>query len=86
MFNDSSTITTGAADMRGTINEATGEVTLTFRPEEIRLAIYEAEHIAFMLESSGFSNTVKVWEFALQLRAFSADKNGAPLFCDINGE
>jgi hypothetical protein len=71
--------------MQGTVNEQTGEVTLRFRPEEIRLAIFEAEHIAFMLENSGFK-TEKVWEFALQLRGLNADRNGAPFYCDINGE
>ena len=70
--------------MRGSVNEETGEVTLTFRPEEIRLAIYDVEFIAATLEGSGF-NTEKVWEFALQLRGLNADKNGAPIFSDING-
>lgn len=71
--------------MRGHINEGTGEVTITFRPEEIRLAIYESEHLAAMLENSGY-NMEKLWEFALQLRGFNADHNGAKLFCDLNGE
>ncbi len=70
--------------MQGTINERTGEVTITFRPEELRLAIYDLEFLAFTLENSGFK-TQKVWDFALQLRGLNADKNGSPFFCDING-
>lgn len=71
--------------MRGHIDEATGEVSFHFRPEEIRLAIYEAEHMAAMLENSGY-NMEKLWRFALDLRGLNADQNGKPFFCDINGE
>ena len=70
--------------MRGTVNEQTGEVTITFRPEELRLAIYDCEFLAVTLESSGF-NMEQLWAFALQLRGLNADKNGAPMFSDING-
>jgi len=71
--------------MRGTVNESTGEVTIHFRPEELRLAIYNVEFLSATLEGSGF-DTKKMWEFALQLRGLNADTNGKPLFCDINGE
>lgn len=70
--------------MQGTVNESTGEVTLHFRPEELRIAIYDVEFLAATLEASGF-DTKKMWDFALQLRGLNADKNGKPFFCDING-
>lgn len=71
--------------MHGTVNEQTGEVTINFKPEELRLAIYNVEFLACTLEGSGFK-VEKVWDFARQLRCLNADKNGAPFFCDINGE
>lgn len=70
--------------MRGHINEQTGEVSVHFRAEELRLAIWNCEALAAMLECSGFK-TDKMWEFALQLRGLNADKNGERLFSDING-
>lgn len=70
--------------MRGHIDEETGEVSFHFRPEELRLAIYEAEHLAAMLENSGYKME-KLWKFALDLRGLNSDKNGQPFFADING-
>lgn len=70
--------------MRGHVNEQTGEVSIHFRPEELRLAIYDCEFLAHTLENSGFKMD-KLWEFALQLRGLNADKNGQPFFADING-
>jgi hypothetical protein len=70
--------------MQAKINEGTGEVSIYFRESELRLAIWNIEALACTLEESGF-NTEKMWEFAKQLRGLNADKNGQPLFCDING-
>lgn len=70
--------------MQGTVNETTGEVTIHFRAEELRLAIYDVEFLAATLEGSGF-DTSRMWEFALQLRGLNADKNGQRMFSDING-
>jgi len=70
--------------MRAAIEEQTGEVSIHFKPEELRLAIWNIEALACTLEESGFK-TEKMWEFARQLRGLNADRNGKPFFCDING-
>lgn len=71
--------------MRAAIDEGTGEVSIHFRAEEIRLAIWNIEALACTLEESGFK-TAKMWEFARQLRGLNADKNGQPFYSNINGQ
>ena len=70
--------------MQAKIDEKTCEVSIHFKENELRLAIWSIEALACTLEESGF-NTEKMWEFAKQLRGLNADRNNQPLFCDING-
>lgn len=70
--------------MQSKINEGTGGVSIDFKPEELRIAIWTIEALACTLEESGFK-TENMWNFALELRGLNADKNGQPFFADING-